>query len=66
MNRKLDMEIEPNAPDWSNETPSDQLLAESLQEKLDKPFWRRGLSDWRERKRIKKLLEHLHSHGFKA
>jgi hypothetical protein len=63
MTRMLNMEIEPNAPDWSNETPSDHLLVIALKNKLDEldPI-RHAL----ERRHIKTKLRRLRQLGFEA
>lgn len=61
MTHKPDMEIEPNAPDWSNEQPSDHLLVIALKNKLSQL---EPVRDVIERARIKKMLRHLRELGF--
>lgn len=64
MTHKPNLETEPNAPDWSSEPRSDDLLVRQLKRTLKKPLWKRSLSDWRHRKRIQAMVEHLKELGF--
>jgi hypothetical protein len=57
-------ELEPDAPDWSKEKRSDDLLAAALKARLAKPFYKRQIRDWRERHSIKKMLKRLQELGF--
>jgi hypothetical protein len=66
MMKSIDFNLEPNAPDWSKERASDQMMAETLRRQLDVPFWKRSPSDWRMRAKKKKLLKKLNELGFKA
>lgn len=61
---KTPSELEPDAPDWSKEPRSDDLLANQLKARLDKPFWKRQIRDWRERRPIRKMLKRLNDRGF--
>lgn len=57
------LELEPDAPDWSKEPRSDDLLFAALKAKLDKPIWKRQIRDWRERRSINKMIKRLRELG---
>ena len=63
--REKNEELEPNAPDWSNEPRSDDLLVKALKERLDLPVSRRWRDDdEQEREQIREMLERLRENGF--